>query len=543
MPSQAPPSLKVGDRIQVDQDVATVRYIGPVDSTEGEWLGVEWDNGTRGKHSGEKDGKSYFTCRYPGSGSFLRYNPKRVHIGASLPIALKEKYLPSNPNALQDEYDAEKDKGHVQFGGNKSITVETVGFEKIERKQGNLKNLGVAGLKSMQISSAGSVQEIANTCPNLTDLDLSNNLIPTWDTVLDILAQLLRLRILWLNDMRLILPLDINFTMYSPFESLKILSLRNTRISCQDIRALSPLLVNLEELSVGCNKWTDVDIVSEDQPNFQNLKLIHLESNEIDSWEKIEKLSNLPSLEQINLTANRISSIAPCKANGFKNLQYLHLNDNMISGIQSIDALDTYSALDHVRCKDNPVFKDMDAYQANVQLVGRIASINRANGNTILPKDRADMERYYLKLCTKDAASEEEIVKLHPRYLQLCDKHGKPIADKPDANISSALKNRLLNIRLCQRSGGTQPLESVHSASDLPQIIKSADKRILGTMTIRSLQNIVQKLFHIHVSDQRLYLVQADKQAAGAVTVQEITDGLKELLYYNIENGDEIAII
>jgi hypothetical protein len=31
------------------------------------------------------------------------------------------------------------------------------------------------------------------------------------------------------------------------------------------------------------------------------------------------------------------------------------------------------------------------------------------------------MERYYLKLCTKDAASEQEIVKLHPRYLQLCD--------------------------------------------------------------------------------------------------------------------------
>jgi hypothetical protein len=62
-------------------------------------------------------------------------------------------------------------------------------------------------------------------------------------------------------------------------------------------------------------------------------------------------------------------------------------------------------------------------------------------------------------------------------------------------------------------------------------------------MTIRSLQNIVQKLFQIHVSDQRLYLVQPDKQAAGAVTVQEITDGLKELKYYNIENGDEIAIL
>jgi hypothetical protein len=94
--------------------------------------------------------------------------------------------------------------------------------------------------------------------------------------------------------MRLIMPLDINLKMYSRFESLKILSLRNTRISCQDIRTLSPLLVNLAELSVGCNKWTDVDIVSEEQPCFQNLKLIHLESNDIDSWEKIEKLENLP---------------------------------------------------------------------------------------------------------------------------------------------------------------------------------------------------------------------------------------------------------
>jgi dynactin complex subunit len=64
MPSQVPQILKVGDRIQVDQDVATVRYIGPVDNTDGDWLGVEWDDVSRGKHSGEKDGKSYFTCRY-----------------------------------------------------------------------------------------------------------------------------------------------------------------------------------------------------------------------------------------------------------------------------------------------------------------------------------------------------------------------------------------------------------------------------------------------------------------------------------------------
>lgn len=64
MPPQVPSFLKPGDRIQVDDNISTIRYIGAVDASDGEWLGVEWDDASRGKHSGEKDGRSYFTCRY-----------------------------------------------------------------------------------------------------------------------------------------------------------------------------------------------------------------------------------------------------------------------------------------------------------------------------------------------------------------------------------------------------------------------------------------------------------------------------------------------
>jgi dynactin complex subunit len=42
--------------------LCTVRYIGLVDGTEKEWLGVEWDDPLRGKHDGELKGKRYFTC-------------------------------------------------------------------------------------------------------------------------------------------------------------------------------------------------------------------------------------------------------------------------------------------------------------------------------------------------------------------------------------------------------------------------------------------------------------------------------------------------
>lgn len=54
----------IGDRLSFDGALCTVRYIGNVEGTKGDWLGVEWDDTFRGKHSGEHKGKRYFTCNY-----------------------------------------------------------------------------------------------------------------------------------------------------------------------------------------------------------------------------------------------------------------------------------------------------------------------------------------------------------------------------------------------------------------------------------------------------------------------------------------------
>lgn len=53
----------VGTRISLNSYIGTVRYVGTVENSLGIWLGVEWDDPTRGKHDGSKDGKQYFTCR------------------------------------------------------------------------------------------------------------------------------------------------------------------------------------------------------------------------------------------------------------------------------------------------------------------------------------------------------------------------------------------------------------------------------------------------------------------------------------------------
>lgn len=57
-------SISQGTRILYQkQYIGTIRYVGPVDGTSGEWIGVEWDDvNVRGKHDGVSDGRRYFRC-------------------------------------------------------------------------------------------------------------------------------------------------------------------------------------------------------------------------------------------------------------------------------------------------------------------------------------------------------------------------------------------------------------------------------------------------------------------------------------------------
>ena len=55
-------NFHVNQRLSYDGNLCTVRYIGPVQGTSGDWLGVEWDDVDRGKHAGEHQNVKYFEC-------------------------------------------------------------------------------------------------------------------------------------------------------------------------------------------------------------------------------------------------------------------------------------------------------------------------------------------------------------------------------------------------------------------------------------------------------------------------------------------------
>lgn len=56
--------VKPGRRVESNGYFGTICYIGEVPPAKGTWLGVDWDDPTRGKHNGTHEGKKYFSTRY-----------------------------------------------------------------------------------------------------------------------------------------------------------------------------------------------------------------------------------------------------------------------------------------------------------------------------------------------------------------------------------------------------------------------------------------------------------------------------------------------
>ena len=94
----------MGKRVAFEDHFGTIRYVGEVPPTKGKhqvrvhncscsdrigvWLGVEWDDPQRGKHSGTHEGVEYFSCSVEGSGSFLRH--RRAELGCTFIQAVRE---------------------------------------------------------------------------------------------------------------------------------------------------------------------------------------------------------------------------------------------------------------------------------------------------------------------------------------------------------------------------------------------------------------------------------------------------------------------
>ncbi|KNG51479.1 tubulin-specific chaperone e [Stemphylium lycopersici] len=445
-----------GKRLSFSSHLCTIRYHGPVTGTTGSWLGVEWDDPTRGKHLGAHQGTQYFTCLNPSptSASFIR--PTRKPDSArSFVQALKAKYASEEDEegneGFQDpdvevvfNYQAPQqqkpDRKPVLFNGKPA---EEIGFDKIRRQLAQLSELKIIILDGLCMQRpeawrAGWMKsdektDVRDACPKAIELDLSRNLFEEWREVAAICEQLPELRRLRVDGTRF---RDTSLTdaererCKKAFTGITSLKLEDTLLSWADLADLTHLFPSLTTFSASSNLYTEL---TSHTPNPTVVDLT-LEDNHITSLASIECLAKLPNLQRLILKSNNISEIASANASApsFPNsVREVDLSFNEITTWSFIEELIyVFPGLQSLRVSHNPLYGSLQAPDGRVLTaddgymltLARLGQLKTLNHSPINEKERLNAESYYLSMIAKEVqfAPEnlrDQILKSHPSVL------------------------------------------------------------------------------------------------------------------------------
>lgn len=523
--------LQLGDRIIYDGHFATVRYIGEVTNTKDSWIGVEWDDPSRGKHNGTHEGKQYFSIVHPTGGSFVR--PKKVNMGVSFYDAFRDRY----GDEQGEEAGVITDELFVLDNKKKKTVVEMVGAKSVNKKQSQLSSLVEVVVCDMYVYGVGPhASELRTHGCSIEELDVSRNLLPSWCKVAAITECLPELRSLNVSKNKLILPPNPE-ELQSAFSSVKVLYLNRISYSWQQILDSSVMFRLLEQLHICFN---DITQLSDPQGRLQNLSLINLESNSVQSWSQVLHLSRLPKLESLIVSDNNIEIITFQDVNfgeisqHFKALKYLCVNNNKISEWSSINELNKLKSLKELKMIQNPLLGTAIPETVRQLIVAKIAGLEHCNRTQVTKKERRGAEIDYLKrfgqLWIKAGGSQDEnknnpsseFTSEHPRYQEFVKVYGPPENSEMKQKEKS-LKDNLITVTI------TSPYDPDKG---------SKQKKIPGTMTVQKLKALIQKIFKWH--DRELQLSYETKKMKNVEI--EFDNDLRAVSFYSIEPGDTILV-
>ncbi|KAI9844405.1 MAG: hypothetical protein M1837_005606 [Sclerophora amabilis] len=519
----------IGQRLSFSASLCTVRYIGPVQGTKNEWLGVEWDDPSRGKHEGKHEGVRYFECKsqHPTAGSFVR--PTRpTDPSLSYLEALQQKYArKSTPSDGPLEL-SEVPKNLIKWGGK---LVEEIGFEKIRTQLAMLQELRtvlldgacIAGLLSNAQDEdyerrAVEREYIYATCPKIIELDLSRNLFERWRDVIEICIQLEELRILRVNGNKFanlaVDGISDGGKVDATCGRIKELCFDDTSLSWEEITKTAAPFITLTALSASFN---NIPILSHHLPP-ESITRLTLEGNRFSTLADLSPLTALSRLATLHLRDNSICEVGTSsKSDGtIQNLEfstslyYIDLSCNAIKSWTSIDRLqDVFPGLTDLRVAHNPLYEDAldgqaigeeEGYMLTIARLGQLKSLNFS---TIKLQERTNAEMYYLSRIARDLADvpedqEGNVTVRHRRFVELSDLYGPPTIKRtaPSSINPNSLEARLINFTFYLAS--TSP-----SSTEAEEIISKA-KRIPKGFDIYRLKGIVGRLFGLRPLRTRL---------------------------------------
>uniref|UniRef100_A0A9L0RU93 Tubulin folding cofactor E n=1 Tax=Equus caballus TaxID=9796 RepID=A0A9L0RU93_HORSE len=375
-------------------------------------------------------------------------------------------------------------------------------------------------------------------CPHIRKVDLSRNLLSSWDDVIDIADQLKDLEVLNLSENKLEFP-SCSTSLIGTFSALKVLVLNRTGITWAEVLRCAPGWPVLEELYLGSN---NICISERPVDVLQTVKLLDLSSNQLIDENQLFLIAYLPRLEQLILSNIGISSIhfpdagIGCKTSLFPSLQYLVVNDNQISQWSFINELDKLQSLDTLSCVRNPLTAGSKDSQTTRQfIIARIGQLKTLDRCQILPEERRGAELDYRKAFGNEWKKagghqnpdknrpNEEFLAAHPRYQFLCQKYGAPEDGELKTQQPFILKNQLLTLK-------------IRYPDQLDQ--KVLEKQLPDSMTIQKVKGLLSRLLKVPVS-QLLLSYESPKMPGREI---ELENDQQSLQFYSVENGDSLLV-
>ncbi|KAL1599615.1 hypothetical protein SLS60_007418 [Paraconiothyrium brasiliense] len=546
----------VGKRLSYDNQLCTVRYIGEVKGTKGKWLGVEWDDPIRGKHSGEHGGTKYFETLNQStatSASFIR-PARKPDPSRSFTEALKAKYA-SDPvqdpsihivfatkpgdNALKKDPLARINQP-IRISGKE---VEEVGFDKIRKQLAQLSELKIVILDGLRMDRSVArlregmeewekgLTDVREACPKAVELDLSRNLFEEWREVASICEQLEKLKSLRVDGNRFrdtsITPSECSRCL-AAFANINDLKLEDTLLPWKSIASLTHLFPALTTFSASSNYYASLTSHSLNPA----IKSLTLEDNSLSSLSAISSLASLPSLSRLILKSNKISVITADSSPSFPvfspSVTEVDLTHNDISTWSFIDALPRiFPGLASLRISHNPLYahlqtpdgRTMTPEDGYMLTIARLSCLRTLNYSHITDKERLNAESYYLSLIAKELAYAPEkdapaILESHPRYKELCEEYGEPVIAREQGGVNpNSLAARLVRLNLYMKDG----LETSQVEMEIP-----------GRCTAYTLIGMVSRDFQIRPRALRLVWETGDWMPASKGVEADDTDSDSE---------------
>ena len=456
--------------------LCTIRYYGPLPNADGDWLGVEWDDPSRGKHDGRHGSRRIFWClsSSPTAASFLRPT-RKPDDDRTLLEAVKFKYAPVASVGISE---AEK---VIEISGK---VVEEVGFERIQKQLSVLTDLkivlvdelvvsGIAPQYASEADVQDAIRELGQTCPNIVELDIGWNVVESWQDVADMCTPFQKLKILKAGGLRLrdfeakistthplhfIEELHMNENLLTPDQILEVLftgrecnfpALRTLSLSLNELESLDPIDAKGQEcpsvttIILANNKFRNLSFLTTFFSLFPGLKSLSLQGNAI-STIGLDASTAFPTLETLNLAANQVQEYSFIGALPalFPNLTSLRISRNPLyehgksEGNQ--DAND--SSAGARREQASSMASDSTPYYLTLARLPGLKSLNYTN---ISPRDREEGEIYYLSVAEKEIAAILD--------LMVSSSSGEPpsIAENAERKIAIARQSHPLYTHLC----------------------------------------------------------------------------------------------